>query len=165
MTSVEPSTLPVPPAWLKLAPSRLLPRRGVSLAAAVGSRMIALPLFGSRVTSISLVLTIGPLSSSCAPGNIAAVVEMMSPVLHPNTETAAALTSATPAIKRPYSTRAEPLLFLSSLFISVFSFLFGGRNCRRSHSQSLRPHTSSVLIAKFFDTATQHSHKPVPDKT
>src|SRR5258708_23757116 len=44
-----------------------------------------------------------------------------SDVLCPNSETAAAQMSATPAMSKPYSTSAAPFLFLNSLLNTVFS--------------------------------------------
>src|SRR5437016_181675 len=59
-----------------------------------------------------------------------------SDVLCPNSETAAALMSATPAMSKPYSTSAAPFLFLNILLNTVLSPGFIGERligeCSRS---------------------------------
>ena len=58
--------------------------------------------------SIRWPLTIGALSSVWVPAGSWSRAAMMSLVLCPNSEVAAAPTRATPAIKRPYLTRPYP---------------------------------------------------------
>ena len=98
--------------------------------------------------SIVLPATIGALSSACAPGITAAAVPSMSVTLWPNSDTAAAPISATPAMISAYSTSAAPLLL-------------------RQPTRELRHHSPPVPLRYGFDTAIVYgfARAAVPART